>query len=79
MSPVTRFVLSALRVYKLCVSPFLPCACRFYPTCSVYAHTAVAEYGVVSGLWLAARRLARCHPFHSGGFDPVPQRSVTGS
>jgi len=79
MSPVTRFVLGALRVYKVCVSPLLPCACRFYPTCSVYAHTAVTEYGVVSGLWMAARRLARCHPFHSGGFDPVPQRSVAGS
>jgi putative membrane protein insertion efficiency factor len=76
MTPVTRFVIGALHAYKTCVSPLLPSACRFYPTCSVFAAQAVAEYGVIRGMWMAAGRLARCHPFHPGGFDPVPKRSV---
>jgi putative membrane protein insertion efficiency factor len=50
----------------------LPAACRFYPSCSAYAETALARHGALKGSWLAARRLARCHPFHAGGIDPVP-------
>ncbi len=61
----------ALRVYKLCLSPLLPSACRFYPTCSDYMREAVARHGVVRGVWMGVRRVARCHPFHAGGFDPV--------
>jgi hypothetical protein len=64
-------VIRALQVYKRWVSPMLPSACRFYPTCSEYAMEAVSRYGVVRGAWLSVRRLLRCHPFHAGGFDPV--------
>ena len=61
-----------LRVYQVMVSPLLPRACRFEPTCSVYALQAIARYGVAKGGWLAARRLARCQPRSTGGYDPVP-------
>jgi hypothetical protein len=64
-------VLAALRTYQRWISPLLPSACRFHPTCSQYAWEAVHRYGVARGLWLATRRLLRCHPFHEGGFDPV--------
>jgi uncharacterized protein len=61
-----------IRAYQLLVSPVLPPSCRFTPSCSQYALEAVTRYGALRGTWLAARRLARCHPFHPGGFDPVP-------
>jgi len=61
-----------LRGYHRYVSPLLPPACRFVPSCSVYAAEAVEVHGVVEGGWLALRRLARCHPWSRGGFDPVP-------
>ena len=64
--------LAALRVYKRFVSPLLPPLCRFEPTCSAYAMGAISKYGVLKGGWLALRRLLRCHPFHPGGWDPVP-------
>jgi putative membrane protein insertion efficiency factor len=60
-----------LRLYKVGVSPLLPSACRFYPTCSEYMCEAVARYGAAKGVWMGLRRLARCHPFHAGGVDPV--------
>ncbi len=60
-----------LRCYKRCISPFLPSACRFYPTCSEYMLEAVTRYGAVRGVWMGLKRLAKCHPFHAGGFDPV--------
>jgi hypothetical protein len=58
-------------MYQRIVSPLLPSACRFYPTCSQYMRDAVERYGVARGVWMGVRRLARCHPFHAGGFDPV--------
>jgi len=61
----------SLNVYKFAVSPFLPSACRFYPTCSEYMREAVERHGAGKGLWMGLRRVARCHPFHSGGYDPV--------
>lgn len=64
--------LGLLRLYKFVLSPLLPAACRYQPTCSDYAREAVERYGVLRGTVLAARRLARCHPFREGGFDPVP-------
>lgn len=59
-------------IYRLVISPFLPAACRFYPSCSAYADEALAKHGLIRGGWLTARRLGRCHPFHPGGIDPVP-------
>lgn len=70
-----RLLLGGLRAYKAFVSPLLPPACRFSPTCSEYAYEAVARHGALKGSWLAAKRLARCHPFTQGGFDPVPDRA----
>lgn len=63
--------LALLRFYKRWISPMLPSACRFYPTCSVYAMQAIETYGLLRGTWMGLRRLSRCHPFHQGGFDPV--------
>jgi uncharacterized protein len=60
-----------LRVYKFCVSPWLPSACRFHPTCSEYMREAIERYGAGKGVWMGLRRLAKCHPLHAGGFDPV--------
>lgn len=57
--------------YKSYISPFLPSACRFEPTCSEYMRLAVLQYGAVRGVWMGVKRLCRCHPFHSGGYDPV--------
>jgi putative membrane protein insertion efficiency factor len=65
-------VLIAIAGYRLLISPFLPPACRFLPTCSEYAAEAVRRHGFFRGLWLGGRRLLRCHPFHPGGHDPVP-------
>jgi len=67
------FVVAILRVYKLVISPFLPSACRFSPTCSEYMMEAVKLHGVARGVWLGVKRLGRCHPFCQGGDDPVPQ------
>lgn len=67
-----RLLAVLIRGYQVLLSPLLPPSCRFYPTCSQYALEAVTRHGAVKGGWLAARRLARCHPFHPGGFDPVP-------
>ena len=61
-----------LRGYKRIVSPLLPASCRFYPTCSGYAAEAVSRYGLIRGGWMAMWRLARCHPFCDGGYDPIP-------
>ena len=65
-------VLFLLRSYKRFVSPILPRACRFEPTCSVYMYQAVEKKGVGKGLYLGVKRLLRCHPFSAGGYDPVP-------
>ena len=67
-----RLLATLIRGYQRFVSPALPPSCRFHPSCSQYALEAVTRYGALKGGWLAARRLARCHPFHPGGFDPVP-------
>ncbi|MHB1429617.1 MAG: membrane protein insertion efficiency factor YidD [Rhodocyclaceae bacterium] len=61
-----------VRGYQLFISPFVPPSCRFHPTCSHYAVEALQKHGAVKGFWLALRRIARCHPWHPGGHDPVP-------
>ncbi len=63
--------IAALRFYKRWVSPLLPSACRYYPTCSEYMLDAVEKHGTARGILMGLRRLSRCHPFHEGGFDPV--------
>ncbi len=64
---------AALRFYRAWLSPLLPSACRFHPTCSEYMLHAVERQGTLRGVWLGLKRLARCHPFCEGGFDPVPK------
>lgn len=71
-SLVARGLELAIRGYQLSISPLLPPACRYYPTCSQYALEAVGKYGAWKGGLLALRRILRCHPFHPGGYDPVP-------
>ncbi len=61
-----------ITVYRLAISPLMPPHCRFYPTCSCYAEEAIQRYGIARGSLLTLRRLAKCHPWHPGGFDPVP-------
>ena len=72
-----KLLMWIIRGYQLCVSPMLGPRCRFYPSCSCYAHTAIERYGVLRGGWLGIRRLLRCHPFREGGYDPVPDNRVT--
>lgn len=66
-----RTVLIVLKGYKRFLSPLLPSACRYYPTCSEYMMDAVERYGCIKGIWLGIKRIGRCHPFHEGGYDPV--------
>ena len=68
-----KFVVMALiRLYQNTVSRVLPSTCRFYPSCSQYTYEAIARYGFWRGSWLGVKRVARCHPFNPGGYDPVP-------
>lgn len=69
---VSRLLLGLIKQYQRFLSPVLPSACRFTPTCSVYAQEAIARYGALRGSWLATRRLLRCNPFGGHGYDPVP-------
>jgi len=71
---LATLLLAPIRLYKAVLSPLLPPMCRFHPSCSVYAMGAITVHGPFRGLWLAVRRLSRCHPFNPGGLDPVPPR-----
>ena len=64
--------LAMIRLYKRFLSPMLPSACIYEPTCSVYTYQAIERYGAIRGSWLGIKRMSRCHPFHAGGYDPVP-------
>ncbi len=67
----TPFLL-LIRFYQVWISPMLPKTCRFMPTCSAYAYEAISKYGILKGGFLSIKRIAKCHPFHPGGYDPVP-------
>lgn len=69
-----RLLIALIRGYKILISPLLPPACRFQPTCSEYGMEAIERFGVFRGGWMAIMRVLRCHPFHPGGYDPVPPR-----
>lgn len=71
-SPLAVVASAMIRVYQRLVSPMLPPSCRFQPTCSNYALTAIERYGILRGGWMALKRIGRCHPWHPGGYDPVP-------
>jgi uncharacterized protein len=68
---MTTIALALLRLYRLCVSPYIPTTCRFYPTCSCYMMEAIQQKGFLKGLFLGLFRILKCNPFHPGGFDPV--------
>ena len=61
-----------IRFYQATISKVLPSSCRFYPSCSQYGYEAIQKYGALRGSWMAVKRIGRCHPFHPGGYDPVP-------
>ncbi|MBE7635415.1 membrane protein insertion efficiency factor YidD [Sneathiella sp. P13V-1] len=69
---VTFLLKVPIKVYQYCISPYLPANCRYQPTCSAYAIEALQRHGPIKGLWLAARRIGRCHPWGGHGYDPVP-------
>jgi len=76
---VKRLLLWLIRSYQLVLSPFVGQHCRFWPTCSSYAIEAIEKHGAWRGSWLGIKRIARCHPFHPGGVDPVPEPKNTPS
>ena len=67
-------LITLIRGYRLLISPLFPPVCRFHPTCSQYAIEAVERFGIFQGSWLATLRILRCHPYHPGGYDPVPEK-----
>jgi putative membrane protein insertion efficiency factor len=72
MAFLRNLVLLLIRFYQRAVSPHLPAGCRYYPSCSAYTYEAVERYGLCRGFFLGLKRILRCHPFHPGGYDPVP-------
>ena len=69
---MNRILLAVVRAYRYALSPMLGQHCRFHPSCSAYAAEAIERHGAARGVWLAMKRIARCHPWHAGGYDPVP-------
>lgn len=67
-----QLLLLLIRFYQAAISPLFPPSCRFYPSCSHYGYEAIEKYGFFKGGWMATKRVCRCHPFHEGGYDPVP-------
>ncbi|MDR1977395.1 MAG: membrane protein insertion efficiency factor YidD [Synergistaceae bacterium] len=76
MNVVVRVSILLIRGYQKCISPLLGVRCRFYPTCSQYAILALREWGFFKGVWLTVKRLARCGPWHEGGYDPPPRKKI---
>ncbi|MEM6430681.1 MAG: membrane protein insertion efficiency factor YidD [Deinococcota bacterium] len=71
-----HILLAPIYIYRRVISPLTPATCRFHPTCSQYAITAIRRHGALRGSWLALQRISRCHPWHPGGVDPVPSKHV---
>ncbi|CAM3249321.1 membrane protein insertion efficiency factor YidD [Filibacter tadaridae] len=71
-----KVLMTFIKLYQKIISPILPPSCRFYPTCSHYGLEAIEKHGALKGSWLAVRRISKCHPFHEGGFDPVPEKEL---
>jgi len=69
-----KFFLAIIRFYQVAISPLKPPTCRFYPTCSHYGVEAIQRFGALKGGWLTVKRISKCHPFHPGGLDPVPEK-----
>lgn len=65
-----------IKLYQKAISPLMPPSCRFHPTCSNYGLEAIETHGALKGSWLAIRRISKCHPFHEGGYDPVPDKKT---
>jgi len=74
MVPMKQLLIFLIRLYQKKISPHKPPSCRFVPTCSQYAVEAIETHGTLKGFWLAVRRILKCHPFHKGGYDPVPPK-----
>lgn len=72
-APLTLFFIGLLRFYKLAISPYMPMACRYDPTCSAYMIDAIHDHGFITGLWLGLKRIGRCHPWGGHGYDPAPK------
>jgi len=67
-----KIIVFIIKGYRKLVSPLFPPSCRFYPTCSEYSEQAITQYGLMKGGWMSIKRVGKCHPFHPGGYDPVP-------
>ena len=67
-----KILIGLIRIYQYGISPYLPPHCRYTPTCSAYSVEAISQFGILRGGWMALRRIGRCHPWHEGGYDPVP-------
>ena len=70
-----KIFIGLIRFYQYAISPYLPPHCRYTPTCSTYAVEAIGRFGILRGGWMALRRIGRCHPWHEGGYDPLPKDS----
>ena len=76
---LNKVFIAFIRLYQLCISPLFGPSCRFSPTCSEYAIQALKTHGVVKGIYLSLKRIFKCHPFHEGGHDPVPEKQMEKS
>lgn len=68
-----KILIGIIRIYQYGISPYLPPHCRYTPTCSAYAVEAISQFGILRGSWMAIKRIGRCHPWHEGGYDPLPE------